>query len=321
MKLLSCYMSMLFAFTLFCCQEAEERKGWVKKEPAADSLYGGHFLATYSFAADNSAYVAALNTATSKLDWWKYSPPSNQWAKQESFPLIENRFHTLSTSDNATKGYAGLGITRHESSSGEITLTAHNDIWEFNARIQKWEQLPDFPGMNKMAYGQPPVAFIVSDIMYVLSSGYSELWALDLESRSWSKRTAPPLQPEHQLQAAKAFQHAHAGFLIISKPGYPTNKVNVFQYQPDSDEWSVVLEDTTDLDLTQQALFVLRDHLFLGSRLWKKYDLPSMTNSQYFWGVPDATPNYTYPAVAGFQINNTGYVLFTNREFWQYIPE
>lgn len=304
---------------LSSCEDNEPKSGWIQKA-SPENNYGGTSLATYSFTSDNKAYIASLNVTANKLDWFKYTPSTNLWTIEEAFPLTEYRSYTMSTSDNRKKAYVGLGFSFEELPDGQSNLVIHKDVWEFDAALKQWLQLPDFPGMNQLGFNQPPVAFVIDETLYVVSSQYSECWALDLREKKWSKRNAPVLSTEHKDKLGKGFSYVGSGYILFGKSSYPVDELLVYRYSPSEDDWSIVFQDDIAPDLKEEALFVLFDHLYLGGSLWKKYDLRTMSDLGYFTGMPDTAFNYTYHAVTGFSINNTGFVLYSNREFWQYIP-
>lgn len=90
--------------------------------------------------------------------------------------------------------------------------------------------------------------------------------------------------------------------------GYPVNELLIYKYLPDTDEWSMIYEQAVAPALDDQSLFVLRDQLYLGGSLWKRFDLKTPTDNEYINAMPDTTLSHKHPAIAGFAINDTGYV-------------
>jgi hypothetical protein len=108
---------------------------------------------------------------------------------------------------------------------------------------------------------------------------------------------------------------------MITKKNYPIDPFQFFRYNVDLDEWSIVLHETLAPELSRETLFVLNEQLYVGGELWRKYDLGTMSNLGYFPATPDTTSCcHIRSASAGFVIKNKGYILYSNREFWQYVP-
>jgi hypothetical protein len=297
-----------------CCESNETKSGWFQKKSPSTSI------ATYTFTADNKIYIASFNVTTNKLDWFKYSPASDAWTQEVGFPLSENRYYTMSASDNRSKAYAGLGFSIEELPTGQRNILINKDVWEFDATLKQWSRLPDFPGKNQFSFDQPPAAFLLDETLFVISSGYSECWALNLTDRRWTERSIPVLSAEHKGKLAKGFSHDGSGYILLGESSYPIDELLIYNYSPKEDKWSIVFVAEIAQNLREEALFILYDKLYLGGSLWKKYDLKTMSDLGYFAGKPDTTFNRRPFGVVGYSIDNTGFVLFTNREFWQYIP-
>lgn len=122
MKVFKTYFSF-FAISIICglssCDDKDHKTGWIQRA-SPDPNYNGNSMAVYSFVADNKAYIGSLTLKTSALDWWKYTPASNQWTKEATFPFTEVRSHTFSASDNGKNAYLGLGF-----SIGQVSNTSH----------------------------------------------------------------------------------------------------------------------------------------------------------------------------------------------------
>ncbi len=111
-------------------------------------------------------------------DFWKYSLSQEQWTQQKDFPG-EGRLDAVSFVVG-DKGYIGLGF------SGPGAPPIHKDLYRYDAVVNDWEQIADFP-TNKaivgMVFSNNTNAYIGIPINDATHKG--QVFEYNVSSNSW----------------------------------------------------------------------------------------------------------------------------------------
>ena len=152
----------------------------------------------------------------------EYDPSIDSWSQKATFPGLAREASTAFSVSGF--GYMGLGL----GSAG-----AFNDIYKYDAGLNTWSAVADFPSINF-----DPVSFVIGNIAYVGtgSSTYPNLnltnhfWQYNPDSNSWS--AIPDMGGTKRLSAVS---FAIDSFGYCGTGGYGTATYNLgdlWQYGP-----------------------------------------------------------------------------------------
>jgi N-acetylneuraminic acid mutarotase len=143
------------------------------------------------FTIGNKTYVGlgygGKNTNQYLTDFWVLDLTTNKWDTVQHFPGTP-RESSVSFSIGE-KGYVGTGFNRYIIYD---SLQELNDFWEYDAQVNKWTQIANFPGSARY----DAIAFSTATNGYV-GSGYDGNYYDDFyeyfpETNNWEQIVTPP---------------------------------------------------------------------------------------------------------------------------------
>ena len=141
--------------------------------------------------ANNKIFVGLGSNSSGNLDdWWEYDIDLNSWSQLPTF-IGAPRHHPFFFGIG-NKAYVGFG--HGNSINGQLNI--FNDFFVWDAELELWAQLNDFPGEGRVAGTQ----FSYNGKGYILSGDgdnhgpldYGEFWEYNPDTDSWSELPPHP---------------------------------------------------------------------------------------------------------------------------------
>ena len=154
-------------------------------------------------------YGLGVNFTTLLKDFWKYDVTTEVWTQLSDFPG-EARLEATTFTVN-DKIYVGLG---RNSVRAQGSLS---DFWEYDAKTDSWERLPDFPGEPR----QKASSFVYLESAFVGLGGrfrqsnfvrFSDFYEFNTATREWNEITSFPGGARSSASVFVINQNAYVGF-------------------------------------------------------------------------------------------------------------
>lgn len=251
--------TLLFAFLLWICVEAQTQYGWVQKSsmPAA-----GRHRAT-ALSCGNRGYVGFghVNSIVDVLydDWWEYDPGSDTWSQKANF-AGGVRYHmagfTIGNNMFVGTGRAPNGVLMQ-------------DFWKYSPVTNAWTPVASFPGAARRG----AVGFDINGYGYVgTGSYYADFYRYDPVMNNWTAIAPLPLGRI----SAVAMSVNGKGYCGTGDIG--GNSGDWYEYNPTLNQW-ITKASLPGLPRMEACGFELNGKCYLGTG----DNYSSGVNYQDFW--------------------------------------
>ena len=291
--------------------------------PLPDTLLSVEYPCCFSVNGKGyffGGYSVATNSYTKNL--WEYNPLSNGWILKADFPGEARRFAICMIINN--KAYVGLG------DNGTFSA-GFSDFWEYDPSSDTWTRKADFP-LSK--YGIPTSSSANNKGFTGLgleqfqpgAGGQlsSKFWSFDPIINSWEQIA------DYPVKSFLATTFGVDGSLYAGLGSGMDSYSDIYEFDPLTNSWSNKLT-YPGKGRWNVKNFVIGDMVYIG--------FGNLNNGNYFtdfwafntvnktWAEQIEFP-YSTEVLAGFSINNKGYIYETinesstsKRSFWQFDPE
>ena len=245
----------------------------------------------------------------------------NEWEKKASFGGLKREKAIAFSVGNF--GYVGMGVD-----TAEVT---HKDLWQYNPASDTWTQVASLPGSQR----RNAIAFSIDEKGYV-GTGFSDddseigeklkdLWSYDPALNTWDSLAAYPGGGDTGIYQATAFSVLGKGYVACGKIGSDAYITEVWQYDPDTDEWTIRTPFPGG-NRYQLVSFVVENKAYVGlgtdhdifRKDFHEYDPVSNT-----WVPAPELPGSERAQGSAFSIGSKGFVVFGSDggykdELWEF---
>lgn len=247
----------------------------------------------------------------------------NSWTKKSTFGGLKRDKAVAFSIGNY--GYVGTG----EDTANVI----HNDFWKYNPENDVWSQIADLPGSVR----RNAVAFTIDSLGYVgtgmdsaeasVGNYLKDFWAYSPVTNTWSQIADYPGSFGLGVYYAAAFSSGTKGFVTCGKYGPNQYAMDLWEYNPMTDNWLPKANFPGGVRNGLSALFV-EGHAYVGlgedqdvfRKDWWKYN--PATN---LWTECEDFPGSERGQASTFVLGSRGFVVFGgdggySDELWEYNP-
>lgn len=248
-----------------------------------------------AFTIGNKGYVGMGSNGNADLtDLWEYDPATDHWTQKADFPT-GGRHGCIGFSINGN-GYIGLGENDQTDLRSNST---HNDLWEYNAKSDKWTRKADFPEKGRADAS----VFIIKNEAYVLfgieqaesTIGKEDVCVYDADKNTWVKGADFPGTARI---GATAFSVNNNGYVFGGSDGFDKRYNDLWEYNSTSKSWNQQNPEPLPSARNDAFCFTIDSAAYLGTGKIKNSKFGSGTND--FWCVCTKT-NIDFPAKLLYQ--------------------
>ena len=151
------------------------------------------YACSFSIANDSSGYIIGGRITEGEREYrtlsdaWKYDGNSSSWKSIADFPVP---IHEGISFISGNKAFVGLGAC--------VTPGAdvyYNSIWKYDQVNDLWERVTTVPDAFNYRNGGITGVTVIENDAYIID-GNNHIWALNLNSYIWTKKSEMPLPVE-----------------------------------------------------------------------------------------------------------------------------
>ena len=266
---------------------------------------GGQRQRAVSFSLNNKGYVGTgLDTADIvHNDLWEYDPKLDSWSQVADLPGVGRRNAASFTIGN--RAYVGTGVDNVVAPNGTIL----KDFYEYNADLNEWLQIEDYPGSGSGVYFAS--GFNAGGKGYICggklgSDNYtSKLFEYKPSTNTWSERSSFPGGVRYQMVGFSIDGFAYLG-LGADEDIY---RKDWYKYNPGSNQWTK-LEDFYGGERASSVTFILNGngYIAMGTDGGYEDDIWEYDEEYDSWTLRENFPGKGRKFASSFTIGDTAYV-------------